>query len=43
MTVAGTAFQSLGQFNTTTGRLRVVLTDDANAFVIADAVLVDLV
>jgi hypothetical protein len=36
-TVNGTPFQSLGHFQVTSGTLKVVLTDSANGYVIADA------
>jgi hypothetical protein len=39
-TVGGVAFQSLGHFAISSGTLRVVLTDNANAYVIADAIYV---
>jgi uncharacterized repeat protein (TIGR03803 family) len=38
-TVNGVTFQSLGQFTISSGTLRVVLTDNANGYVIADAML----
>jgi uncharacterized repeat protein (TIGR03803 family) len=38
-TVNGVTFQSLGQFTITSGTLRVVLSDKANYYVIADAML----
>ncbi len=40
ITVNGSAFQSLGQFSITSGTLKVVLTDSANGYVIADALRV---
>ncbi len=36
-TVNGSAFQSLGQYKISSGTLKVVLTDNANGYVIADA------
>jgi subtilase family serine protease len=38
-TVNGVTFQSLGHFTISSGTLRVVLTDNANGYVIADAML----
>jgi uncharacterized repeat protein (TIGR03803 family) len=40
-TVGGVTFQSLGQFTVSSGTLRVVLSDNANGYVIADAIVVD--
>ncbi len=39
-TVGGSVFQSLGQFEITSGTLRVTLSDNANGYVIADAMRV---
>ena len=40
-TVNGVAFQSLGDFTFSSGTLRVVVTDNANGYVVADAMLFD--
>jgi hypothetical protein len=39
LTFNGSAFQNLGRFNITSGTLKVVLSDNANGYVIADAML----
>ena len=39
LTVNGTPFQSLGQFSIHSGNLKVVLSDNANGYVIANAML----
>jgi hypothetical protein len=41
-TVGGAAFQSLGRFPVGSGTLKVVLSDNANGFVVADAILVQV-
>jgi hypothetical protein len=40
-TLSGTTFQSLGHFTITSGTLKVVLSDNANGYVIADAMLAE--
>ena len=42
LTVGGTPFQSLGQFTISSGTLKVVLSDNANGYVVADAMLVQV-